>query len=67
MNKQRVEQQIAFVRRELTRLNQEISLHEGAQVETLRIRQNRLIAELERLEGMLRNQPVAVPAPATAG
>lgn len=67
MNKQRVEQQIAFVRRELTRLNQEISLHEGAQAQMLRIRQNRLIAELERLEGMLRDQPAAVPALATTG
>ncbi|MGQ9903627.1 MAG: hypothetical protein ACUVRU_04625 [Anaerolineae bacterium] len=67
MNKQRVEQQIAFVRRELTRLNQEISLHEGAQAQMLRIRQNRLIAELERLERLICNQPSAVPALAISG
>ncbi len=66
MNRQQVEQQIAFVRRELTRLNQEIGLHEGVQAQTLRVRQNRLIAELERLEGIIRIQPAAVPALATA-
>ena len=67
MNRQQVEQQIAFVRRELTRLNQEISLHEGVQAQTLRVRQNRLVAELERLEDLIRNQPLAVPALTTAG
>lgn len=67
MNRNQMEQQIAFVRRELTRLNQEISLSEGVQAQMLRVRQNRLIAELERLEGMIRNQPAAVPALANAG
>ncbi len=67
MNKQQIDRQIAFVRRELTRLNQEISISEGMQAQTLRIRQNRLIAELERLEGMIRNHPTAVPALANAG
>ncbi len=67
MNRQQVEQQIAFVRRELTRMNQEIRLHEGVQAQTLRVRQNRLIAELERLENMIRTQPVAVPAQAISG
>ncbi|MCS7059942.1 MAG: hypothetical protein RMN25_02145 [Anaerolineae bacterium] len=66
MKKQQLEQQIDFVRRELTRLNQEISLHEGVQAQMLRVRQNRLIAELERLEALLHNQPSAVPAMATS-
>lgn len=67
MNKQQIDQQIAFVRRELTRLNQEISFSEGVESQMLRVRQNRLIAELERLEGMIRSQPAAVPALASAG
>ena len=67
MSKQQVDQQIAFVRRELTRLNQEISFNEGVQAQMLRVRQNRLIAELERLEAVTRNHPSAVPSLAIAG
>ena len=50
MNKQQVKQQIDFVRRELTRISQEMLYLEGAYLQTLRVRQNRLIAELDRLE-----------------
>jgi hypothetical protein len=50
MNKQQVKLQIDFVRRELTRISQEMLYLEGAYLQTLRVRQNRLIAELDRLE-----------------
>ncbi|MCL5998959.1 MAG: hypothetical protein M1546_23305 [Chloroflexi bacterium] len=62
MNKQSIDQQIDFVRRELTRISHEVHYLEGTQLQTLRVRQSRLAAELDRLEGLRRNGPAAVPA-----
>jgi len=50
MSKQQIDQQIAFLRRELTRVTQELAFSEGMETQTLRIRQNRLDNELERLQ-----------------
>jgi hypothetical protein len=53
MNKQQFDQQISFVKRELTRISQEVIYVEGTPQELLRVRQSRLMAELERLEGQM--------------
>ena len=55
MNKQQFDQQIEYVRRELTRISQEVQYQEGTQLQTLRVRQSRLAAELERLEAQRRH------------
>jgi hypothetical protein len=62
MSKQQIDQQIDFVRHELTHISHELHYQEGTQLQRLRVRQSRLAAELDRLEGMRRNSPAAVPA-----
>jgi hypothetical protein len=55
MNRQLVKQQIDFVRSELTHISQEMLYLEGVHQQTLRVRQTRLVAELDRLELYLRS------------
>lgn len=50
MSKQQIDQQIDLIRRELTRISYEIQYTEGTVQQSLRIRQSRLEAELDRLE-----------------
>ena len=52
MNKQHIDQQIDYVRHELTRISQELVYQDGTQLQMLRVRQSRLVAELERLQAM---------------
>ena len=52
MNKQHIDQQIEYVRHELTRISQELLYLDGTQLQMLRVRQSRLAAELERLQAM---------------
>jgi hypothetical protein len=55
MNRQLLKQQIDFVRSELTHISQEMLYLEGVHQQTLRVRQTRLVAELDRLELYLRS------------
>ena len=59
MNKQQLDQQIEFVRRELTRISQEVQYLEGTQQQALRVRQTRLAAELDRLEAQRHTDSVS--------
>lgn len=52
MNKQHIDQQIDYVRHELTRISQELVYQDGTQLQMLRVRQSRLVAELERLQAL---------------
>jgi hypothetical protein len=50
MSKHQIDQQIAFLRRELTKVTLEMAFSEGLESQALRIRQNRLSNELDRLQ-----------------
>jgi hypothetical protein len=50
MSKHQIDQQIAFLRRELTKVTLDLAFSEGLEKQRLRIRQNRLNNELERLQ-----------------
>jgi hypothetical protein len=52
MDKQHIDQQIEYVRHELTRISQELVYLDGTQLQMLRVRQSRLVAELERLQAL---------------
>ena len=50
MNRQQLDKQIEYLRRELTNITQELYYLEGPKAQALRIRQSRLSAELERVQ-----------------
>ena len=50
MNRQQIDQQLDYLRRALTQLNQEILYLEGQQLMTTQLRRARLEAELQRME-----------------
>ncbi len=52
MNRQVLENAIAYIRRELTRIHHELTCADGAQADALLVRRARLTAELERLESI---------------
>ncbi len=52
MDKHHVDQQIEYVRHELTRISQELLYQDGTRLQMLRVRQSRLTAELERLQAL---------------
>ena len=52
MNREQVDQQMDYVRRELTRISQELIYLDGPSAQSLRVRQSRLAAELERLQAL---------------
>lgn len=58
MSKQQIDQQVDLIRRELTRISYEIQYTEGTVQQSLRIRQARLEAELDRLEAFKRVRAV---------
>ena len=52
MNKQHIDQQTEYIRHELTHISQELLYQDGSQLQMLRVRQSRLMAELERLQAL---------------
>ena len=58
VNPQILDDTIAYLRRELTGIHQDLTWADGARAEALRVRQARLVAELERLESMRRAMPL---------
>jgi hypothetical protein len=57
MNKQLLDETIAYLKKELTNIYYDLTWAEGIQAEAFRTRQARLMAELDRLE-MLRRSSV---------
>ena len=60
MNRQQLDKQIDYLHRELTRISQELHYLEGAREQSLRVRQARLIAELDRVESQRIESPTAM-------
>ena len=52
MNKQVLDETIAYVKKELTRIHQDLTWADGSQAESYKLRSARLAAELDRLESM---------------
>jgi len=52
MNNRLLDDTIAYVRKELTNIHQDLTWADGAKAETLQTRQTRLLAEFDRLESM---------------
>lgn len=52
MEKQVLDETIAYVKKELTRIHQDLTWADGSQAESYRLRSARLVAELDRLESM---------------
>ncbi len=61
MNRQQLARQIDFLQRELTHISQELNYLEGDRARSLRIRQARLVAELERVESQRIESPLEQP------
>lgn len=59
MNRQLLDETIAYLRKELTSIHHDLTWADGAQAESFRVRQVRLLAELDRLEALRRT--VATP------
>ncbi len=57
MNRKIVDETLAYVRQELTRLTQDLTWADGLQAEAFRVRKARLLAELDRLESLRRVLP----------
>jgi hypothetical protein len=64
MDRNLLDHTIAYVLRELTRINQDLTWADGAQAESYRTRQLRLEAELDRLEALRRGAQLT-PRPLT--
>ncbi|MCL4507236.1 MAG: hypothetical protein M1434_14750 [Chloroflexi bacterium] len=60
MNRQQLDKQIDYLHRELTHISQELLYLEGAGERSLRVRQARLIAELERVESQRIESPAVL-------
>jgi hypothetical protein len=65
MNKQLLDETIAYLRKELTSIHHDLTWADGTQAEAFRVRQIRLLAELDRLEALRRTlaTPVAMMIP----
>ncbi len=65
MNRQLLDETIAYIRKELTSIHYDLTWADGMQAESFRARQIRLLAELERLEALRRTvaTPVAMLTP----
>ncbi len=57
MDKRVLDETIAYVQRELTRIHNELTWADGSQAESFKMRKARLAAELERLEMIRRSMP----------
>ena len=62
MQPQLIDDTISYVRKELTRLHQDLMWADGVQEESYRTRQTRLQAELNRLESLRRMTGPTQPA-----
>ncbi len=60
MNRQQLDKQIEYLRRELTIITQELSYLEGPKAQALHIRQARLSAELERVQNQRLDMPYTI-------
>lgn len=58
MNKQLLDDTIAYIRKELTSIHHDLTWADGTQAEAFRVRQIRLQAELDRLEALRRSMIV---------
>lgn len=52
MDKQVLDETIAYVKKELTRIHQDLTWADGSQEQSYKLRSARLAAELDRLESM---------------
>jgi hypothetical protein len=52
MDRQVLDETIHYVRKELTRIHEDLTWADGAQAQSLETRKSRLAAELDRLESM---------------
>lgn len=68
MTRQLLDETIAYLRKELTSIHHDLTWADGAQAEAFRVRQIRLLAELDRLEALRRSMaaPVAMRNPASS-
>jgi hypothetical protein len=57
MDKQVLDETIAYVQKELTRIHEDLTWADGSQAEAFRVRKTRLVAELDRLESIRRSVP----------
>lgn len=67
MDRQLLDDTITYVRKELTSIHQDLTWADGSQAESFRVRQMRLLAELDRLESLRRIVPIAPVIPINAG
>ncbi|MFC1465484.1 MAG: hypothetical protein ACFLMY_11625 [Candidatus Brachytrichaceae bacterium NZ_4S206] len=65
MNRQLLDETIAYLRKELTSIHHDLTWADGVQAESFRVRQIRLLAELDRLEALRRTvvTPIAMLSP----
>ncbi|MFN4293070.1 MAG: hypothetical protein ACK4JD_02950 [Thermoflexales bacterium] len=68
MTRQLLDETIAYLRKELTSIHHDLTWADGAQAESFRMRQIRLLAELDRLEALRRTMaaPVTMRTPASS-
>jgi hypothetical protein len=59
MDRQLLDDTITYVRKELTSIHQDLTWADGSQAESFRVRQMRLLAELDRLESLRRIVPIS--------
>jgi hypothetical protein len=59
MDRQLLDDTITYVRKELTSIHQDLTWADGSQAESFRVRQMRLLAELDRLESLRRIVPMS--------
>ncbi|PJF48043.1 MAG: hypothetical protein D6709_07430 [Chloroflexi bacterium] len=62
MTRQLLDETIAYLRKELTSIHYDLTWADGAQAESFRVRQMRLLAELDRLEALRRTMAAPVTA-----
>jgi len=60
MNKQLLDETIAYLKKELTNIYHDLTWAEGIQAETFKTRQARLMAELDRLEMLRRSSATSL-------
>jgi hypothetical protein len=61
MNKQLLDETIAYLKKELANIYYDLTWAEGIQAEAFRTRQARLMAELDRLEMLRRSSVTLLP------
>ena len=67
MDRQLLDDTITYVRKELTSIHQDLTWADGSQAESFKVRQMRLLAELDRLESLRRIVPLTPIVPMNAG